>query len=75
MSSHSYPLKKVSTECQLNALHASKNLLIFNTRYDSVPGRVSEVLKHTRTAFSNFAFPNSALLPTGIKASKDHDLS
>ena len=33
------------------------------------------VLERTRPSYSNFAFPNSALLPTGIKVSKDLDLS
>lgn len=62
-------------ECRLNALHASKDLLLCDTCHDNVPGRGSELLECTRTAYSNFAFPKSALLPTGIKASKDLDLS
>lgn len=33
------------------------------------------VLECTRPLYSNFVFPNSALLPTGIKVSKDLDLS
>ena len=33
------------------------------------------VLEGMRPLYSNFAFPNSALLPTGIKVSKHLDLS